>query len=318
MAVVVTSPYPADDLPPMSELLPAIQMQWETRVAITVFLLYEYLLTLDQEIDHIWMRRWKPSTALYVFVRYFGTLYNVTATVIMLIPRSDNVVLLNFNYAGVLSSCQFLFGADAWAGSIIWWAVQVILQMRLYALYNCSKKLLVFMVTFFAAEILISAADTFAEHIIFTGLYTNETDLCAGETIPAYGHIWVPCLTFDAILVVLAVWAGIKHSRQQSYSRSETFNRPRLVDVLIHGNVIYFLSPLVTFVLLVQTNVSLEVQWLADTLLFRAPITISAGCRLILSIRQATSPPKPYSISTWMTSSTAVSGDTTAHTSRGR
>lgn len=34
-------------------------------------------------------------------------------------------------------------------------------------------------------------------------------------------------------------------------------------------------------------NVSLEVQWLTSTFFFRAPITISAGCRLILSVREA-------------------------------
>ncbi|KIM57307.1 hypothetical protein SCLCIDRAFT_1219531 [Scleroderma citrinum Foug A] len=58
----------------------------------------------------------------------------------MLLPRTDK-------------TGQFLFGADAWAGSVLWWMVQVILQLRLYALYGCSKRLLVLMVSFFAAEV---------------------------------------------------------------------------------------------------------------------------------------------------------------------
>ena len=48
-------------------------------------------------------------------------------------------------------------------------------------------------------------------------------------------------------------------------------------------------SPLVSFILLLQQTESLEIQWLGDTLLFSAPITIAAGCRLILSLREATS-----------------------------
>ncbi|KIM66414.1 hypothetical protein SCLCIDRAFT_1211172 [Scleroderma citrinum Foug A] len=78
---------------------------------------------------------------------------------------------------------------------------------------------------------------------------------------------------------------------------------------MIHGNVVYFLSPLLTFILLF-TNGSIKFQWFADTFLIRAPITISAGCCLILSIRQATrSLPEQYSsMSTWGVSSAAVPG----------
>ncbi|KIM57304.1 hypothetical protein SCLCIDRAFT_1138909 [Scleroderma citrinum Foug A] len=141
------------------------------------------------------------------------------------------------------------------------------------------------------------------------GQYYNHIAICYGYIVPAYTHIWVPSFTFDTILALLAVWAGIKHSRQQSYAHSR-FNKPRLVDILIHGNVVYFISPLVTFILLLKTGVSDEVTWFADTLLFRAPVAIFAGCRLILSIRQAagSSTVRQYSMSAWGTSSTAVAG----------
>ena len=147
----------------------------------------------------------------------------------------------------------------------------VILQMRLYALYNCSKRLLVFMVIFFAAEVgislwimvamslinngssvdfrhnlspsqgLISAVESFVEHVSITGDH-NDIYVCYHRVVPAYVYIWVPCFSFDAILAVLAVWAGIKHSTQESYSRPVRLNRSWLISVLIQGNVIYFLG----------------------------------------------------------------------------
>ena len=87
---------------------------------------------------------------------------------------------------------------------------------------------------------LISTTGTHAEHVSVTGYHHTDVEMCIGDTIgPAYEHIWVPCLAFDAILAVLAVWAGIQHSRQ--YPRSPKFGKPRLVDILIQGNVIYFL-----------------------------------------------------------------------------
>ena len=93
---------------------------------------------------------------------------------------------------------------------------------------------------FHPIQILISPAGIFAEHVSIAGQYYNHIAICYGYIVPAYTHIWVPSFTFDTILALLAVWAGIKHSRQQSYAHSR-FNKPRLVDILIHGNVVYFI-----------------------------------------------------------------------------
>ena len=48
-------------------------------------------------------------------------------------------------------------------------------------------------------------------------------------------------------------------------------------------------SPLMTSIVFLKQGASLEIQWLSDALLFCAPITIAAGCRLILSLRGAAS-----------------------------
>ena len=140
--------------------------------------------------------------------------------------------------------------------------------MRLYALYHCSKRLLVFMVILFAAEVgislwimvamslinnglsigcrldlwVISTTESFVEHVSIIGRHHNDIYACFHRVVPAYAYIWAPWFSFDAILAVLAVWAGIKHSIQKPYSRPERSNRPWLVIVLIQGNVIYFVG----------------------------------------------------------------------------
>ncbi|KIM57298.1 hypothetical protein SCLCIDRAFT_130749 [Scleroderma citrinum Foug A] len=196
-------------------------------------------------------------------------------------------------------SGNITLGLQSWGGCVVWWAVQGILQMRLYALYHCSKKLLVFMTLFYLAEIGVMMWILIASNLLSGRESSGDSSVVScfnllqkqSLVITAYSYIWVPCLAFDSILAILAIWAGIKQSRQQSHFRSPRLNRPRIIDVLIQGNVIYFLSPLVTLILLVKHNVSLKVQWFADTLLFRAPVTILVGCRLVLSIREATRPP---------------------------
>ena len=97
-----------------------------------------------------------------------------------------------------------------------------------------------FVVVLSHSQVLISPTGTFAEHISIIGYYRTDVELCFAYTVPAYGLLWVPSFTFDAILAILAFWAGIQHSRRQ-YSRLLRFSKPQLVDTLIQGNVVYFI-----------------------------------------------------------------------------
>ena len=89
---------------------------------------------------------------------------------------------------------------------------------------------------------LISAIESFVEHVSITERHHNNIHVCYHRVVPAYAYIWAPWFSFDAILAVLAVWAGIKHSIHKSHSNPARLNRPWLVRVLIQGNVIYFLG----------------------------------------------------------------------------
>ena len=66
--------------------------------------------------------------------------------------------------------------------------------------------------------------------------------VCVSSGVPVEIGVglWIPPFVFEAILALLAVGAGIKHSRQESRSQSLRFNKPQLVGFLIRGNVIYF------------------------------------------------------------------------------
>ena len=90
------------------------------------------------------------------------------------------------------------------------------------------------------SQILIFSAGKFVERISISGHYLNALSSCEGYSIATFEHIWIPCLVIDAILAAFAIWAGIQHSRQQ-ISRLPRFTTHRLVDILIQGNVIYFL-----------------------------------------------------------------------------
>ena len=149
---------------------------------------------------------------------------------------------------------------------------------------------------------LVSTADVVFEHFSATGYYHHETEACFGYTTVAHDFLLAPCFAFDAILAILSLWTAVRHSKQ--HSRPPRLRKPQLVDVIIQGNVIYFLgcvlscpyeevltsecSPLVTFMVYFTGDASFT-RLISITLFRRAPIAICTGCRLILSIQEAAS-----------------------------
>ena len=61
----------------------------------------------------------------------------------------------------------------------------------------------------------------------------------------------------------------------------------RFSHVVTISKLMFRNSPLGMFILFVIQSPNPKVLWLADVILFRAPFVILAGCRLILSIREA-------------------------------
>lgn len=43
---------------------------------------YEYIITLDEEIDIVWKRRWNAATVLFMVNRYLMVVYNAAGNVI--------------------------------------------------------------------------------------------------------------------------------------------------------------------------------------------------------------------------------------------
>ncbi|KAL4076623.1 hypothetical protein V8B97DRAFT_1470310 [Scleroderma yunnanense] len=193
------------------------QMMQRTYVAVSVGLLYDYFLTLDLEVEFVWKQPWKLGSILYLFVRYFGTLYNLASTILMLLPESALVSIYN----------SYL---ERWASFLIWWSVQGILQMRLYALYHCSKRLLGFMLVTFMTEVGVS----------LWILVSNSHAIDCTEGLMLFVLVWVT-----------ASQNGDTSGSQVSFLRPCYVYFPsvfQLMDVLVQGNVLYFLSPLIAFV----------------------------------------------------------------------
>lgn len=265
-----------------ADFLRLVQIARLTRICQlvpSVVMVYDYLISVDQEVEQIWKRPRTTTTILYLILRYFGTLCGVFNATVFLSDVSEEF-------------CNTFMIMQGWPACFLVWLVQIILQMRLFALYNRSRKVLLLMGSAFLVEILAMIA------ILITANLTSGTSnepipgvkICTNEdTSNSFYVFWLPILCFEFLLCSLAVRAGIQRSRDE-ISYMALSNRVFLFDVLIKGNVGYFLVIFLVGVVNAVMWGALSPEWVEIPEGFPHGVAVIAGCRLILHIRHAATP----------------------------
>ncbi|KAG8856347.1 hypothetical protein FRB96_006498 [Tulasnella sp. 330] len=109
-------------------------------IAGYTWVIYDWLITIDQEIAYVWSQPsgWK-SKALFGFTRYYG----------IILLTYDLIVLTGMWGTEFCHDYFFILGGG---GLLLLFAVEGALQMRVFALYNGNKKLMIFNLVFFVLD----------------------------------------------------------------------------------------------------------------------------------------------------------------------
>ncbi|KAG2346159.1 hypothetical protein BDR05DRAFT_997688 [Suillus weaverae] len=179
---------------------------------------YDWALTFGHEFELVWRQPWSFMSVLYICVRYIGILYS--AIILIGLP----VVITDVSPCHVehndCNSCLILYFIRTWTPVVVNAMLGVIIMIRIYAMYQRSQKMLVFLVVVLLASTIASAVMTGMANIgvsvgefILDGypmcLATNDTyqmDLGYENLIST--AIW------EIVAFVLAVWIVIKHFRE--------------------------------------------------------------------------------------------------------
>lgn len=167
---------------------------------------------------------------------------------------------------------------------------QIILQVRLYALYYLNKKILALMVIWFIAATVSSAVvmgTTLAElgarsHII------PGHPFCVPVDVPHHLYaFWIPIIAFESLLCGMALYRGFQgfNSRDRSGGSGLFRSGARLVNILVRDSIIFFLvvfaAYATNFLILVFGNDNL----IEIPLGFSLTMSCVMGNRLILNVR---------------------------------
>ncbi|OAX33013.1 hypothetical protein K503DRAFT_560672 [Rhizopogon vinicolor AM-OR11-026] len=247
--------------------------------------IYDWALTFGQEVELVWRRRCSLMTVLYLILRYSGFLYPFTAMLSGLpsVSMADNV-------GTILAKSQ------GWSTVSFNTIVGVVMIARLYAMYEGSRKMLIFLIVMVVATtinsvvtIAIGSSHISGEELVLSGLHQcillgNKQILVAETWI--FGSVW------EVLILCLAIWIAVKHFRELRRP-SEEWTIGDCFTILIKTHVHYFvgfttaaclnlglLSP--TF----ENSLTAETIYTGFIQLAQVVQLFVLGPRLILSIRE--------------------------------
>ncbi|CAA7267665.1 unnamed protein product [Cyclocybe aegerita] len=106
-------------------------------VASLTWITYDIITCFDQEVELIWKTRWTVPKVLYIALRYYAPLWLMYQTIIHITPGTQLSKL----------TCETFPPLQAVGPVILWILVDIIMMLRIRALYR-DKKSIVFAVLF--------------------------------------------------------------------------------------------------------------------------------------------------------------------------
>ncbi|KAG2044253.1 hypothetical protein BDR03DRAFT_1004598 [Suillus americanus] len=196
-------------------------------VAASVGVMYDWGLTFGQEVELVWKQRWSLITVLYLLVRYIGIGYAVINILLWVpeIPATDigcvrfsNNLLVQHNDSPVVS--HNMYAAQNSMNEAVAVALGVIIITRLHAMYQRSRKVLVFLVaTFLVLRIatgvitLIFTINMSAEVFVLSGTYQCMIGY-GGDVLLLDSMVWILGTVWEILALCLAAWVAVKHFRE--------------------------------------------------------------------------------------------------------
>jgi len=189
-------------------------------------MVYDHMATLTDEITFIWRRPKALSAMSFLISRYLALVGNIYGLYVdfSLIPDQSCPKY-------TMSRQLFIFLQQ--------FVICVILIIRTYALYNRSKRLIVwvtFILIVLAGGVSAASFGQYAGNLTISpgvGCFTTYT----AEISARLGLAWVAILAFEALIFVLTVYQTCK---SRGLSRLRLVTRRNILDVMFHDGVMYF------------------------------------------------------------------------------
>ncbi|PIL34689.1 hypothetical protein GSI_03469 [Ganoderma sinense ZZ0214-1] len=288
----------------------ALAIGKQSRAGALGLLMYDYLITFDLEVDVVWRQsKRSPLCWLYLFNRFFPLVWLVLDLGSYMLHHVSVVgefmsLLRSHLFPGGLRPprCIIYLAIDDFVVVVSTLAVQVILQLRVYALYRKSRRVRLFLTFGCLAEVLVMAifiGITLANIKGLPVISTNDGCYYTGIfSISAF--FWLPALVYEPTLFLMVLWKAreedwLDHFRGYGTGiLNKGFRNPgKLVKVLARDSLIYFVGIFIELVINTviwahyNRYINVVVPW-------SGALPSILGSRLFLRMREAMLFPERY------------------------
>ncbi|KAJ7574848.1 hypothetical protein C8J56DRAFT_462526 [Mycena floridula] len=275
MATILVSMSPSS--PDFISLYEGNLVPLRTCLAGLTWTLHDYFLTIEDEIRYIWPQKRSFRKYMFFFIRYY------TISILLF----DVIQIHVFARPGITNPnlCVAMDSIIRVVGAISLWAVEIVMQLRVYALFGCSRKVALFNAAVFALSIIgffgILIRNAMVRHTVIASAIKLPLPGCPSIHSGLEWAQWVPATAFEIVLFGFALAKSIKRMRN-----GESFGES-LYYILIRDNLLYFMT--IASVLLFNNFMVVgftHIPWFSY-----APFHSAVGIlttRMLLSLRKAT------------------------------
>ncbi|KAJ7257755.1 hypothetical protein C8J57DRAFT_1342714 [Mycena rebaudengoi] len=243
------------------------------------WILDDYFVTLEDEIRYIWPQRRSFSKFMFFWIRYYS--------IFLLI--FDVVQIHVFARPGVKSNnlCLVIDPITRALGAILLWSVEIVMQLRIYALYGCSKRIAFINLSLFAGSIVGFMWILMFNHSRRAAVIASVVRLplpgCPTVHEGIEWALWVPATIYEGILFAFALLKTFKSTVQILRSKSPF----SLYSLLLRDNIAYFfgIAALLIFNNLMVVSLT-HIPWFSYGP-FHAAVGIMTT-RMLIHLRKAT------------------------------
>ncbi|KAH8115218.1 hypothetical protein DFH11DRAFT_91379 [Phellopilus nigrolimitatus] len=254
--------------------------------------IYYFLSSLDHEVRYMWTARLGAGKILYFALRYYSlfaiTYLNISKLQVQY-DHEKRVLSLCFQFSSFLRQ---LLNCIRWTkfqyatAIIISLLSDSTLILRIYAMYNNSKRVLLLLITTLCAtntSTIVITTIMAEKESIFPAVFGSGVDMhmCVNVAIPGvFKFAWVAKLGHEALLCSFALYKGI-----QNFKR-ERGPADRLMAQLVKDSVLYFFMVFSIYLLSELVWITLGDNYTEAPIGF-AMATVTIMCQgLLVHIRQ--------------------------------
>ncbi|KAG1871482.1 hypothetical protein F4604DRAFT_1955866 [Suillus subluteus] len=209
-------------------------------VVANCILIYDHTTTLPEEIAYIWCRPKALSAMLFLINRYVALLGNIFGLFSEFLPVSNKRFQLWFLNICYFSQQRLSCSKYVVVRQVLIFSQQVficlILSLRTYALYGCSKRLRKWMAIIGLGLAAGGLAGTFG-HDSNSATDGDCHEIYTTVTSVRHAMAWVAMFIYELLIFVLTV---IRTCNTRGLPRFSLISRRDILDVIFHDGVMYF------------------------------------------------------------------------------